>query len=358
MCERRIAPAGQPPHPSSAGMPGLVRGGRRVVSAGFTWREREAGSTQPATAARRAALALDLVARLLVLVVLVVEGELLVRLDPPDREECDPRQRWGRVVHPDRVRPQVRLAAVVEEARDAARVVGVDRVLVVCPRHVEVEEGREALRVVDDAAPLRLLGCDDLARVLAHEPALLDRLERTDSPPLVQRLEDLQPHAHPALHDAVPAADPASASRVALVQQRVRRGPQSTARPIRKARAAVPHGGALLARAQAAAGIALARTSREKLGLRLDLHRAAAAVRAADARVQVRDARQRLRVELVDGGDRHAVVARPRPPAGDLVRDVVDLKEDARLAARLAVSWLAPTAAARPGAAGLADVAG
>merc|ERR1719161_2729823 len=119
-----------PPLPR-AGLPGLVRGGRRVVLASRG--AREAGSTQPATAARRAALALDLVARLLVLVVLVVEGELLVRLDPPDGEESDPRQRWRRVVHPDRVRPQVRLAAVVEEARDAARVVGVDRVLVVCP---------------------------------------------------------------------------------------------------------------------------------------------------------------------------------------------------------------------------------
>jgi len=32
----------------------------------------------------------------------------------------------------------------------------------------------------------------DLARALAHEPALLDRLERPDSPPLVQRLEDLR----------------------------------------------------------------------------------------------------------------------------------------------------------------------
>jgi len=114
----------------------------------------------------------------------------------------------------------------------------------------------------------------------------------------------------------------------------------------------------LLARAQAAAGLALTRAPREEPGLRLNLHRAAAAVRAADARVQVRDARQRLRVELVDGGDGHAVLARPRPPAGDLVRDVVDLEEDARLAARLAASWLAPTAAAWPGATGLADVAG
>ena len=164
---RSLASPRTPPLPR-AGLPGLVRGGRRVVLASRG--AREAGSTQPATAARRAALALDLVARLLVLVVLVVEGELLVRLDPPDGEESDPRQRWRRVVHPDRVRPQVRLAAVVEEARDAARVVGVDRVLVVCPCAAAGEgAGRGSSCRSGASSPLEGLARDSLPGARGHK---------------------------------------------------------------------------------------------------------------------------------------------------------------------------------------------
>ena len=52
---------------------------------------------------------------------------------------------------------------MVEEARDAAAVGGIDGVLAVDTRRVEVEERREAALIILDAAALCLLGCYDLS---------------------------------------------------------------------------------------------------------------------------------------------------------------------------------------------------
>ena len=56
----------------------------------------------------------------------------------------------------------------------------------------------------------------DLARVLAHERARAQPVERAHAPAAAERLEDLQPRAHAAPDDAVEAVGGAAAAAVAL----------------------------------------------------------------------------------------------------------------------------------------------